>query len=395
MALELRAAPLPPDLQYCLDSGLEEGHITGGTHAALWCYGSIAELDRIYNEPRPGRGWERISPLCQDLESYGQHLMMQMEPAIAVAMQGASTVSFLRALASYGEFVCGQAFEDAVWGGSMLPRHHARMHRDVVHRRLMGRLQSADFPKRAVRVHHHETGYTHLVALWERMGRRLPPISQDGFKLLDALLHDQQLRYRERMRVFYQKHRPSSREVRRNRRAVVRAATVAAAVLGSAAVSAFARGEAVRIDAGDIALRVTLAGSISASGHGALKIGLADGDTHLSGLCIYQELPALDQLASLALHAKAGGVAEILQAGNLYNTAPAAFTHPMLLAKKKPVELDVVNPFGAYDFQRAMINTFCELNADRFRRRLFIDVLGRQGPTAWKLWLSFQKDAPK
>jgi len=396
--MKLREAPLPPDLQYVLDDGVEHGTLTGGAHIAMWLYGSIDEIDRISNAPREERGWAGTAAMCRNLESYGQSLIDQMEPELAAAARGATTASFLHALADHADWIASQSFEDAVWGGCMIHYHRARLHRDGrVETNLARKLESSAFVRRAVDRHRSETGLRHLIGQWDRLGRKISPVSREGFDLLDATLQDQRNRANRRWREWAAaREKPvPPKVVRRQRRAVVRAASIAAAVLGASTVSAFAQGEPVHIPAGDISIEVALSGPIHAGGHGALRIRLADGSArHLSGLCLYQEAPALDQLASLALHAKAGAVGDLIKAGNLYNTAAEAYSHP-LLAEKKPkpaVSIDDIGRWADTHVARhAMIQEYAVRRRDAFGERVFIVALGRDGPTAWRMWKSIRE----
>ncbi|MFA9263097.1 MAG: hypothetical protein ACEQSB_07205, partial [Undibacterium sp.] len=49
------------------------------------------------------------------------------------------------------------------------------------------------------------------------------------------------------------------------------------------------------------------------------------------GLCVYQDMPVLDQLASLAMHVRSGQFSGVLDIGNLY--AVKEPSHPVVLAK--------------------------------------------------------------
>lgn len=404
--MKVREAPLPHDLQYVIDGAVELGHLTGGAHVACSLYGKIAEMDQLSVAPRPGlRGWPATAAMIRDFEGYGQAIIARLDGAMQAAARGASATSMLRILADQGDFICGQSYEDEVWGGSMIHRHQTMARRGNVYPRLDRRMRTDEWVKRRVRAHRHEAGFVHVCGLWSLMGEELPPISQDGFALLAATMSDQRERARLRAAEYFRvrdgKKKPvERREQSRRRRCVIRATAAAVAVLGAATVSAFARGEAVVLPADGLAVEIRLATSIDGGGHGALNIGLKDGGgAFLSSLCLFQDLPVLDQLTSLALHVRTGGIADVIAAGNLYGTSGEAFAHPLLSAKRpKPSNGGMIPPlFGRVfksaddrDRQREMCRAYEAEMSDRFRQRLFLTVLGRKGPAAWATYESLR-----
>lgn len=420
--MKVRAAPLPPDLQHVLDGGVEYGHISGGAHAAISLFGDIATLDAIHAIKHDGcRGWECTAAMCADVEHYGQGLIYQIEePDLRAACMGSTTTSFLYALADYGEFIAGQSFEDAIWGGSMIHRHETWANRrGRIYPRLARKIRTDGWVKRAIRYHHHESGYKHICHMRDLIGTPLPPASDEGFALLALTLNGQRARSAERSRQWIIAHRndpvyqPDEVKVRlkptarralaKRRRSTIRAAALASAIVGAGAVSAFARGEPVRLEADQLVLEVRLGGELHRKGHSALNVMLKDtADQYLGGLCIYQDLPALDQLASLALHVQAGGIADVISTGNVFNPAPAAFAHPLLASKAPPPPAVIdgggfevvgtrVYPIDDHSARMDMLRAYCKDEGDRFRHRLFIDVLGaREGAAAWQTFVSFR-----
>jgi hypothetical protein len=236
-------------------------------------------------------------------------------------------------------------------------------------------------------------------------GGDLPPVSQSGFELLAKLLNEQRARRQKRdlewMRNHIATQQPDRRMRRSIRRSTIRAATIASAILGATAVSAFARGEPVRLPTpSNMVMEVALSGSISRSGHGAVQVNLRDDeDKYLAGLCVYQELPALDQLASLALHVQSGGLTDILTVGNVYNISPEAFAHPLLAEKKREQEIMdelmvPVLPRTDHELRREMMRAHDLVMMARYQRRIFLDVLGRRGPAAFDLYCSMKGHRP-
>lgn len=431
--MELRKSPLPHDLQYVLDGGVEYGHITGGTHVACSLFGDIATMDRLHLSPHPGkRGWAATAAMCATIEDYGQFLIEKIEdPALKAACLGSTTTSFLRALKEYGDFVCGAAYEDAIWGGSMEHRHNTwASHRGRIYKRLSYKMRTDDWVKRKVRRHHNESGYKHLLHLRSFVPNPLPPATKDGFALLNVTLSDQRSRAAERSRQWILAHRNDplptddtvvpkvtlkpaqmralAKKRAKERRSIIRAATIASAIVGASAVSAFARGEPVRLESDQLVMEVRLGSNLGRSGHGGVNVVLKNvADEYLASLCVYQDLPALDQLASLALHVQAGEIDDVIHTGNVFNPSPTAFAHPALVGKAPPprsaygipriiVDADTGNvvsyPIDQFDVRQALMRGYEVEMGDRYRERVFIDVLGqREGVSAWRMFQSFRE----
>lgn len=430
--MELRKSPLPHDLQHVLDGGVEYGHLTGGTHVACFLYGDIDTLDRLHLAPHPDkRGWEATAAMATTIEEYGQHLISQMDPDLKAACLGSTTTSFLRALAEYGDFVCGAAYEDAIWGGSMIHRHETRASwRGRIYKRLAYKLRTDDWVKRKVRRHHREAGYRHLLHLRAMVPHPLPPATPEGFALLHKTLSEQRVRSAERSRQWILDHRNdpvafqpdevmvklkpvARRALAKRRRSIIRAATLASAIVGASAVSAFARGEPVRLAGDDLVMEVRSGGTLGRVGHGGVSVVLKDAaDEYLASLCVYQNLPALDQLASLALHVQSGDMAEVIASGNVFNPSPKAFAHPALSGKEPPPvsevnrrgvpriirDADTGNvvryPIDQHDVRQALLRGYEDEMGDRYRQRVFLEVLGREAKSAWLTYVGFREADP-
>jgi hypothetical protein len=119
---------------------------------------------------------------------------------------------------------------------------------------------------------------------------------------------------------------------RKHHKLLRRQATIASAVLGLSAVSAFARGEPVRIEGREINFEVAKAVSAAKVGHGALKIAVhAKEGTKLATLCLYfEDTPALDQVVAMKLHTDAGLEDELLATANLIRLEEAGEGHATL-----------------------------------------------------------------
>jgi hypothetical protein len=158
-------------------------------------------------------------------------------------------------------------------------------------------------------------------------------------------LRDAEIRcFGDRMFKDKRPYRIIKQELHKNRRAVVKAASIVAAVLGAPAVSAFAAGNPIEIRSERMVLEVRPKGGVFTSGHGSsgVMIKSLDGQ-ELGNLCVYfDKTPALDQLAAFAMHMAAGEEDAILSTGNLFGVTEAGADHPLLKGRIKP-QTDLAN----------------------------------------------------
>lgn len=435
MPLDLQVERVPDEVLATLDGAAENYELTAGAHMACCLYGDRAELQRIY-DVRHGKlvGWQERAAKATNYEVYGRSLMAEVEPEMGAALRGASTLTFIRILADRAEYLGTDSFVDAIWGGNSLPfkRPSLITDRGKIPRRIERRLMSRSFVQRRVRADRDEIGRVHLQHIWDGMGNRLDPPSESCFELINRMWTEQRERTRVReaewMRdigrqrydddlivsdalqvLRLKKVKPHARRdmVRKKQRVAKKAANVAATLLGPQTVSAFARGEPISIPAGEITLELTAGKSILSAGHSGIDVALHSPDgTFLSKLCVYQELPVLDQLASMALYAQAGEIKDVLAAGNLYNTAEGAFENPLLAEKRAArlannpemasrIEEVEERPRGrrelkreavdSWEYQRRRTAEYLEKMRPLYEERLFADVIGqRLGGAAYK-----------
>lgn len=385
----------PHDLTYYLDNALESGHITAGAHMICMLYGKTSAMDRIIETIRDGgTHWVRLAAKGAELERYAVSISKELPGDIALAMRSSSTLSALRKIEEYIEFAATSAFEDAVWGGAMIPPHSRGTQGTGISKKIGRRLFSAKWIDKRTIAHMSDVDLKSRVNVWRISGASFA-VNFSSMERVNDLFLEQQGRRRAEIDRFITdhsesvewkdgKHKPMKKP--KNRRSTVRAAMLAAGVLGSSAVTAFASGETVNIAAGDITIQAKRSRSVSSSGHGALTIGIVDRcGKHLSNLCVYQELPALDQLASLGLHAAAGQIASVIEAGNLYNTAPAAWNHPALSSKHKPSSsnIEALGLWAAdHNQKRAFAEAYYATSKDIWVDRFFVHLFGRRSREA-------------
>jgi hypothetical protein len=376
--LERRKIPLPPDVQYCLDGAIENGHITAATDLAIRLYGDAAVLDAIWEKPT--QGWRRrLLGNGFETEAYGLSLIRQLPDEEVSALLYLGFCGLIRGMEEKAEWLANWNFEDSTKGGCHIPfRKRWLLDRsENPTKKVARRLRSEKRIRRYIagirEIQHSRALWRGLVELTR--GRPILAYDRESIEALFAQLEDQTS---ERQRIIRQEAayqallrqmdagaRKAKRETEAARRKVLkRASRIAAAIVGLSAVSAFAKGEPVRLDGEKIAIEARLAHSIGAAGHGAVNVSVLDLDgTRLCRLCVYQDLPALDQLASLALHVQAGAEMEILQTGNCFAIEPAGYEHPVLKERVKSQQEVIIPPPG-------QVASVQRLDRDRFRANM-------------------------
>lgn len=400
--MEIRRTLLPHDLQYCLDGASECCGITAAADIAIRLYGEAERLDAILNGDQPensGRHHWRNDLRHREIaiERYGAEIIAQLPGPRRTALVERGLLSLTNDVKEKAEWLASAHFEDATKGGCLRPfRDHVRLTRDM-----------RPTPKTARRLRSFRAIRTYVTAecddlpkqrqLFEILGsippggptteadreaifrdldgqldshRRAVRQAIEDVKWRDRFLADQTIIETDRVMVRLKPgvRAKMHRERRETRRAVKRAALLAAAMLGASSVSAFARGEPVMLSGPELAISARLTGSISAKGHGALQIGIHEADgAKLAGLCVYQQAPALDQLVSLALHVSAGCINEVVATGNVYAVEPRADAHPVIAARVQharpalePVDEVVAissrRPWGRYRDERELFD---------------------------------------
>lgn len=337
---------LPPDLQYVIDGACDVHEIMGHHHYALWNYGDADKIDTIFNAPsRDGNYRRGRAAGCLGLIRYADEIIASMDDVERQAMAVFAFNGSRRIVAENAEFLAGWNFEDTIKGGCAIP--FRRVYR--------GTEDGLPFPKadRYLNAPGAIRRYVKLYSDWDWLKAVVA-----GVKLMEPprslALPDAFLRREEEMRAarvaaqreaharFEAEHgvkrKPVPYKVVKQRQSVVkRAAVMAAAVLGASTVSAFARGEPVRVQGHEIVFEFRASGNLHHLGHGGVDVSLlSKGGERLSNLCVYHaDTPALDQLTAFALRISAGDEREIIRTGNLFGIQAAAIEHPALAERAK------------------------------------------------------------
>ncbi|MEM7303493.1 MAG: hypothetical protein AAF468_20635 [Pseudomonadota bacterium] len=391
--MEIRNTTLPDDLLYFLDCSTECGHLTGGAHAALNLYGDAKQIDDICEGPtESGHHVHSLALKGIKLERLARTVIDQLDdPEV---FRSISFASQLRSIADYAEFASRAAYEDAFKGDHGLSPSCTLTKGG---KKAKVKMASQGWIKRQSQYHLAEWDFLCRLELWRTCGA--PAVLIKGANEVVSELFRQIYRRRDqaiaremaKLGISLPKAKPKPKLPRSVRRSTIKAAAFASALLGASTVSSFASGNPVEIPANDIVVEVSLGRSIHSKGHGSLRVKLKDVDGgFLTNLCIYQDLPALDQLASIAMFAQAGEIDQVLDAGNCFNVAPEAIRHPAI-ARSRSNE----RPLTANNDDLARIienNTGPEFywldTRELWIERFFVMAFGRQSKAALDAYYS-------
>jgi hypothetical protein len=336
----MQATPLAHEHQYFIDCALESGEISAACHNALSLWADAGRVDAVIeSEGRPRAGWRKSrKAICLALEDYALALLLSRPAHVQRAAMACALIHARQVIVELAEFAADWNFEDATTGGVWLCDDEF-----WPTPRALRRLMSPRAIRRYVKL--DDSSIRHARDIADRL-RRLPwpETLQEAGLILDLLNGArEELRRKHEIaareiaeRVFARERRAPYRIIRRERRAqrktIVRAAGIAAALLGASTVSAFARGEPVALHGETMTLEARAARGLGTVGHGACALTLRSPEgVELGKLCcFFEKTPALDQLAAFALHMAVGEERAVLDAGNLYSLRPEAIAHPLL-----------------------------------------------------------------
>lgn len=270
---------------------------------------------------------------CLGLADIADEILDRLPDARRSGLVHAGLCRIAFEVAQFAEIFSSWAIDDAVHGGALEPfRSSIRASADgAVFKRTMRRLRSPRFIRRYVKGHASEAA--HLKRLCEIMLRRaraLPgPAKRDP-----SISTDWRTQINNRIKVTLRRGR---RDLRADRKVILRSLRTATSVVGAEAVAAFLRGEEVRLIGSQSILAVSKRGRLTERGHGCLSIALADCDgTKLADLCTFvEDTPTLDQLAAFALWMASGEDRAVLDTANVIATEEVGRRHPLLADKRR------------------------------------------------------------
>lgn len=407
--MEIRWSFLPVRVQHFLDAALEEGEMTAAAATACRLYGDSTVLtDLLRDDDWRGIRSRRVRAIAA--ENYGIDLIKRLPPARGDALLAMGILSLTRATRELVPVLCAWNFEDSTKGGCLLPfRRHWRLTRsDELPPKTARRLKSPRairrYVERSVEVRHLRIlaagifdsikGRTFNLDCWQAEWRDVVADLNEQRQLASLLVEDdieQPDGGIPAADINLAHHVVPAIETRRQRRSrrrsMIKAATLAAALVGTATVSAFARGEAVTIRGEKFSISAQRTAWLWWMGHGAIQVGIVANDgRRLAGLCVYQDkTPALDQLATLALYASAGDEESVLAAGNLYAIEPDAHSDPLFAGRRETT----LRPAGipgasedAFNLSRAL---YVRQMTPLYEREAMTRVFGRLAGPAQRL----------
>lgn len=368
---ELQFGEIPPDILYILDCCAEDDTIDAGASVALKLYGvrrTITEI--IENTPVDLRGpfpWRQT--IGGRLTAYAETLIAELPSARRGELAAIALIHLNHIRIATARYLASAAISDIIEGGWSQPYHRPPRgwgpDRERPYLKAQRQLASAHWIRRYVKRDDEANRIRRFAAdILDRI-RELPP---DGIRgdissfrsEFDAVA----LRQRQRHVVFstamglgfdfdaaarfhegkstdqalQELARRAQKVLKGRRRVIKRAAKTAVSVVGTDAVSAFARGERVVIMGETAGFSVRPSGALCREGHAALNIEvLAPTREVLGELCFYIEgTPALDQLTAIGLHCAAGVEQEIIDIANVTNVTAAGVGHPLLANKSTP-----------------------------------------------------------
>jgi hypothetical protein len=356
--LPIRQTPLPPPVEYALDSAAEGGEIDLCTSSTLRLYGDAIALDELVGRPRMTRFAAGQKP--ENTRRVAALKMMDMAdeilPQLDLERKGALIHDGIKgvrlSINSISEAMCSWALEDAVEGGAMeafkpvpLVDRHGRPHR-----RIMRRLCSPSFIRRYVKrsdqLYELKSSMTRLLQRVQSVPLRYVTANDD---LLWRDMDAQIAAYREHRRgqreqeerEFWRRaiptdQRPEAPKLDRGKRKILkRASKIASSVLGVTAVNALSRGDKIKVDGPSLSLQIQKRGMLTDTGHGTLDIAFTDhGGALLAKLCVYQEnIPAIDQAVGFALMMQSGLEKELLDEANLTTVTDEGQRNEMIVGR--------------------------------------------------------------
>lgn len=357
--MELGSVPLAPDIEYFLDGAAEAWEINAFDHAVLRFFGNRTRIMEIVdaNTPAPP---PRVTVLrarmnrCLELDRYAHEIARDLSEAECRGLFAASLIGEHHFIRSTAEIFASWNFEDETKGGCLKPFKMPLEKRSHVDGELTPRMQrqlhAPAAIRRYVRLYDGELN-PHRRTLAANM-RRLPwPDGPHEADMLEAYYHEVRERWSRTNQAaitqIYGK-KPDKKLIRRRRKTIRKSTAAAASVLGDNEVGKFIRGQAVRIKGESIVFSVSKSWTgLAGEGHGGIRVDLENfSGERLANLCLYFDgMPALDQLAAVALHVEAGNETHLLDTGNVGALTEAGVAHPALGKRANPRGLDLRDPY--------------------------------------------------
>lgn len=365
-----------PRVEYFLDCAVQAGELDACSGMTLRLYDRDADVLRI-TDAEPECKWRRRAQKQLDLCALADEVLADLPPLRRAGLVRSGLIHMADELHSFAEVFSNWAIDDAVEGGDLEPfRDRLRSKNGVPFKRTMRRLRAPRFIRKYVKQHVAEAA--HFRALSDvavRRAREITPANDP------TIIQDWRMQIGRKQAVEARRHH---RDVRGERKVILRSYHAAASVLGAEAVGAFLRGEEIALHGKDVALVLRKKGALAARGHGCLSVGLATRDgTRLADLCTFiEDTPMLDQLCGFALWMQAGEERKVIETANIIEATPDGKAHPLLLEKpRRSLEamLADVDPQTADAITRVLGE-----NRKPFRRQLSYEETRARNTAYWE-----------
>ncbi len=394
-----RKFPLPADLQYVLDGACEEHELLSHHHFALTRYADTRLLDDAANREPDLSGRFRLSArraMAISIAAYADEIIDQMPDEERAHCSTLGYAHMRKAIDDYADHLSDWNYTDVIKGGCAIGMHYRRIKRDQSGTK--GAMRVLYAPSAIRRYVRREIGQLDHIKELFRTTLRLPLPS--SLQTGDNYLHlmDQHLRaqreaqYAEMARI-REMHKTTpykiAKKAREHRKITTKAAVMAVALVGTSAVSAFARGERVHIHGQEVDFAVRASGNMSAIGHGGVRVEILDKTgARLSNLCVYHEdTPALDQLTAFALRIQSGQERDIIETGNLFGVEAAALDNPVLKDRAKaraPADETDIFPRD-HNLFRLHLLAYQSDTLPLYRETVAVHLLGRRASEIMRL----------
>ena len=320
-----------PNIEYFLDATQEAGELDACSAMTLRLYGDDAAILPIVNSTSKVFSYKVRRQTCLMLASMADDILFRLPRLRCGGLVRAGLSSVVYQSTQMAETFSNWAIDDEIEGGDLLPfKDHPRGKNGVPYIRTARRLHAPRFIRKYVKAH-APINAGHLRALADIMFCR----AERAFPQ-----HDNSISADWRRQIAFSKqhkNHETKQASRRERKNILRALKTAVGIVGQETVTAFLRGEDIKLIGQDTILVLHKRGTLSHEGYGSLSIGLADRNgTRLADLCTFVEgTPTLDQLSGFALWMQAGAERDIIEAANIIDIAPEGKDSPLLVQNRQ------------------------------------------------------------
>lgn len=368
--------------QYFIDSAIELGDISAMTHDVIMLYGDRASIERIIDaEQRHGathRGRLRHTCLC--LDGYALRLALEQPVEMQRALKASAIIYAHHQIIDAANALARWRSTDFATAYRLRKNCEPSL---SAMKSIIGRDSIRRYVKRDTKIAPHMAA---VAARWLAL-----PWPSD---LSEASLV--QVRLDERFRIIRERNARAIEEIQKGlpqkrsrgaprrehmlaQRRTVKAAALAAAVVGAQAVYSFARGEPVEVRGEKMILEISrgMSSLMDKAGSCNLAIKALDG-VRLGKVCCYFEgTPPLDQLAAFALNMAAGEEEAILKAGNLYSVTDAGAAHPLFVGIRVPQNINNIAGISQRaQAHRRLLKAHFEMCGNLYIEALAVRVMG-------------------